>query len=164
MDGKPDALVICSTLNQITNYLVIKKFIKEYGPLKIYNITFDKDARKKMNKNINIDDWDKQLKNSCKKKFKIDDCNITNICLGESDFYNIGDIVYKVMCEIDKFDIENKKTIYWHITGGQRIIAMAAGEIIKERPQDKWIYMEGNVEKLLEYNNQLKEVESKVRI
>ncbi|PRR79329.1 hypothetical protein [Clostridium luticellarii] len=148
-EKKPDALVVCSTLNQITNYLVIK----EYMPEKVYNITFDEKARKKMNENIKIDDWDKQLKNLCKEKLKIDDSNIKDICLGESDFYNIEDIVDKIDGEIDEND---KKTIYWHITGGQRLVAMAVAEFIKDRSQDKWVYMEGNIEKLLEYDNELK--------
>lgn len=150
---KPDTLVICSTLNQITNYLVIK----EYMPEKVYNITFDEKARKKMNENIKIDDWDKQLKKVCKEKLGISD--FTDITLEDGGFYNIGDIVDKIDDEIDKDD---KRTIYWHITGGQRLVAMAVARFIKNRENDKWLYVEGNIEKLLVYDNKLKELEEEI--
>lgn len=152
-EKKPDALVICSTLNQITNYLVIK----EYMPEKVYNITFNEKVHKIMNSNIKFDDWDEQLKKVCKEKLGISD--FTDIILEDSGFYNIGDIVDKIDDEIDEDD---KRTIYWDITGGQRLVAMAVAKFIKKRKNDKWLYIEGNIEELLVYDNKLEELEEEI--
>lgn len=133
-------LVICSTLNQITNYLVIEKCIPE----RIFNITFDDEAKKILNKNIKIKDWDDQLLSACKhlgyKKF-------TNIEIGIEDIYATKDVLDK----INDIVSEIKEPIYWHITGGQRTIALAISQLqsYENRKNDKLLYVEGNTEKLV---------------
>lgn len=146
--NKPDILVICSTLNQITNYLAIK----EYKGAEIYNITFDERIKEVLNPNIKNSDWDRQLKKTLRKDKKIGE--ITDILLSEddSDFFCIQDILERIG---DKITIGDERSIYWHITGGQRIIAMAAAEFIRGRKKDKLIYVEGSTEQILVYSNTL---------
>ncbi|MBU3127897.1 hypothetical protein [Clostridium tagluense] len=136
-------LVVCSTLNQITNYLIIEK----YKPERVFNITFDEGAKKLLNKSIKIEEWDKQLTNACKDlgcdKFE-------NIILSKTDIYSSTDTLERIKDEISDID----EPIYWHITGGQRIIALAISEFItgkkdKNRENDKVIYIEANTEKLV---------------
>lgn len=135
-------LVICSTLNQITNYLIIKRF----KPEKVFNITFDKNARELMNSNIKIEVWDEQLQNACK-DLKGED--FEKIELGQSDIYSFKDIEEKIR-EIIEEEVNADEEIYWHITGGQRTIALAVSEIIRaDRQNDKIMYIEGNTEKLI---------------
>lgn len=133
--GKVKNLVICSTLNQITNYLIIKK----YEPERIFNITFTKGIP--FSKNVEPDKWDKRLKDVIK------GYKITDIKLLDTDIYSIGEIKKR----LDGLVAELKEEItYWHVTGGQRTIALAISEIIKEnRKNDKLVYIEGNTEKLI---------------
>lgn len=146
-DKKPDVLVICSTFNQITNYLMIKKF----GSLEIYNITYNPKLNAVMHPNIENIKWDKQLKTVLE-----EDCGefdeLEPIFLDEDNerFYDIKNTIEKIEEKISKDD---KRCIYWHITGGQRLVALAVSEFVRERKQDKIIYVEGNTEKYLVYSN-----------
>ena len=139
---RAESLVVCSTLNQITNYLIIKK----YMPKKIYNITFSAKACQAMNKNIKISDWDNQLKQEVKDNPNLEFYKC--IELEANDVYSMQDVKEKIM---GKIDIKSQKPIYWHITGGQRVIALAVNDLIKEkkRVQDRLIYLEGNTERLI---------------
>ncbi|QXM05370.1 Card1-like endonuclease domain-containing protein [Crassaminicella indica] len=136
-------LVVCSTLNQITNYLTIIK----YRPKKIFNITFHKDILPKFNINIKPHKWDKQLKETIGDEYIFEeDIKLSNI-------YDLGDIKEKLKEKIiDK--LPDEEVIYWNVTGGQRTIALAISELIREknRKKDRVIYIEGNTEKLI-YNN-----------
>jgi len=139
---KIDNLVICSTLNQITNYLIIER----YKPKRIFNITYDEKARSKMNISMKNEKWDEYLAQEVIKKNKFKD----NIELSHSDMYSLIDI--KEVLEREILDKANEK-VYWHITGGQRTIALAVRELVKERKKDKVMYIEGNSEKLIVSNN-----------
>jgi hypothetical protein len=138
---KIENLVICSTLNQITNYLIMKKF----KPRQIFNITFKEDVKKQFNINIKPHDWDKYLKETIK------DINIINIELSENDFINIEKIKENINNKILK---EANGEIYWHITGGQRTLALAIYNILnnRQRKEDKILYVEGNTEQLIIHN------------
>lgn len=138
-----DNLVICSTLNQITNYLIIEK----YKPKRIFNITYDKDAQNKMNINMKNDSWDKYLKEELSEKYKVED----DIELKHTDMHNIEAIKRRLENHIlNKVGTEK---VYWHVTGGQRTMALAINELVKDeelnRDKDKMIYIEGNTEKLI---------------
>ncbi|NFV11645.1 hypothetical protein FDG09_01540 [Clostridium sporogenes] len=138
---KIENLVICSTLNQITNYLIIE----EYRPKRIFNITYDNEARSKMNISMKNEEWDKYLDKEIVGKYKFKD----NIELPYSYMYSLIDMEDVFQEQIlDK--IENQE-IYWHITGGQRTIALAISDLVKkqERIKDKIMYIEGNTEKLI---------------
>ncbi|BDR81184.1 hypothetical protein N072000002_13640 [Clostridium tetani] len=142
---KVDNLVICSTLNQITNYLIIRK----YRPKRIINITFDEEAKGIMNNSIKIEEWDRNLKNEISNMYDIYD----NVEISREDMYSLIDIKDKIENEIIN-KIGNEE-IYWHVTGGQRTIALAISELIKdkEREHDKILYIEGNTEVLVINNN-----------
>lgn len=141
-EQKVKNLVICSTLNQITNYLIIKK----YKPKTLYNITFDKNAIKDFNNNVNPDEWDKWLAKEVTGKDKFEN----NIEILRSEIYSLTDIKNKIEDEIIN-KISKNEEILWHVTGGQRTIALAISELIKEkkRKKDKLLYIEGNTEKLI---------------
>lgn len=142
---KVDNLVICSTLNQITNYLIIRK----YRPKRIINITFDEEAKGIMNNSIKIEEWDRNLKNEISNMYDIYD----NVEISREDMYSLIDIKDKIENEIIN-KVGNEK-IYWHVTGGQRTIALAISELIKDkkREHDKLLYIEGNTEVLVINDN-----------
>lgn len=152
---KKDALVICSTLNQITNYLLIKHF----SPKKIINITLEDNSNKFTKLNIKNNKWDEYLEGTLKeKKIKFDSIENIKLDLGELTDLNEIKNVLKNGNERSKFNIEllndKSKTVYWNITGGQRIIALAVQQFIQEigRKNDRMLYVEGNTEKLLIMN------------
>lgn len=145
---KVENLVICSTLNQITNYLIIEK----YKPKRVFNITFDSKSSEKFNINIKNCDWDKWLENECK-ELKIE---WNPVELTTSDIYDLNELKSKLKKKIlnEKIILSSEK-IYWHVTGGQRIITLAINELLKEeasRKEDKLIYIEGNAEKVIIYD------------
>lgn len=137
-----DVLVICSTLNQITNYLMINLF----KPKMIYNITYDAFSQKLMNINMKNGDWDEYLKSECIKNKKLDyNCNdFKDVYLKTTEIHEIKNKLKKEI--VDK---EKNKDIFWHITGGQRLLSLAIYEIVKERENDKLLYIEGNTENLI---------------
>ncbi|PWJ90016.1 hypothetical protein C7380_1134 [Oceanotoga teriensis] len=152
-----EAMVICSTLNQITNYLMIKK----YKPKKIYNITYKNDDDNKFDN----EKWDEYLKEQLKKdkdfeNFENKDWNkVLKYKLEEDKKYFIDiKLSLKETLQIEKikkrFETlkDKEEEIYWHITGGQRLIAMVIKNIIKDRKKDKILYVEGNTEKLISYD------------
>lgn len=143
-----DALVICSTLNQITNYLLIKLF----KPNKVINITLESNSDKFTKINIKNKKWDDYLDSVLKKEL---DIGITNsIELNINQLKNLNKI--KRVLKKTKFDVlkDKSKTVYWNVTGGQRTIALAVQQFINDnaRKKDKMLYVEGNTEKLLIMN------------
>lgn len=145
-DEEVKNLVICSTLNQITNYLVINY----YKPERIFNITLNENADKKMSSNIKNAEWDKYIKEIYGDQYVKND-NFKDVELDESSFYDISKIKNKIDSEIIKKI--GDESVYWHITGGQRIISLAIAKAIEERYKDKLLYIEGNTERLLILNN-----------
>lgn len=143
MECKVKNLVICSTLNQITNYLIINRL----KPENVYNITFNKKARDEMAYNIKIEEWDKVLKEVCSPL----GITIKDIELSSNQAKNIEKI--KRVIRIDIID-RTKEEIYWHITGGQRIVALAINNVISEdkRKDDTIMYVDGNTDKLIAYS------------
>lgn len=144
-----DNLVICSTLNQVTNYLIIKKV----QPKNVYNITLSEDARKSGNKNMKNDKWDDYLSKELKLHESTKNINFKSIKLQKSEIHHLNKLKGRLKDDIiEKFKHQNEP-ILWNITGGQRITSLAISEAIKERENDKLLYIEGNSEEIVILNN-----------
>ena len=170
LQSKIKNLVICSTLNQITNYLIIKK----YAPERVFNITLSDDKpnnqgnRNQFNINIKPEQWDKYLRDEVDKlkiknsKDEIKKIEMKSISINQEDFYNLASLKVNIGKICKDINVKNEP-IYWHITGGQRILSLAMSEIArdrdneeerkKDREKDKILYLEGNTEKLIVVNN-----------
>lgn len=142
-------LVIFSTLNQITNYLVIQKV----NPEKIFNITYEESLVKTFGHEISPNKWDDNLKDTLKDselKHLAEKSNFEKIFIGDGIIQNPDKIKEKFE---DYFkDIEIDEAIYWHITGGQRIYLIPIYEWLKDkkRVNDVIAYIEGNKERIVE--------------
>lgn len=145
MEHKIKNLVVCSTLNQITNFIIIDM----YKPENIFNITFDDDAVERFNFNIKPRKWDEYLKKECE-NFK---CSWSDVKLSIEYIHNLGKLKNKLEMQIVR---KACGEIYWHVTGGQRTIALAVSKLIGDketkREKDKLIYVEGNTEELIVNN------------
>ncbi|ABS42804.1 hypothetical protein [Clostridium botulinum] len=134
-------LVIFSTLNQITNYIAIKNL----KPKNIYNITFDQGFADTLKQGIDPKKWDDNLKNV------LNDENIKpkrkNIEIKQCMYIDLEKFKEELEKNIEYVDEDTP--IYWHITGGQRIFAIAIHDIVKKRPNDIIFYLEGNSEKII---------------
>lgn len=134
-------LVIFSTLNQITNYIAIKNL----KPKNIYNITFDNEFIKTLKQGIDPGKWDENLE-----KLLTDgkiQSEIKPITINQGMYQNLEN--FKSKLKENMKSIGKDIPIYWHITGGQRIFAIAIYDILKERPNDIIFYLEGNSEKAI---------------
>ncbi len=125
-------------MNQITNYLIIEK----YRPKRIFNITYNEEARGKMNISMKNEEWDTYLDEEIIGKYKFKN----NIEISDSDMYSLTDMEDVFQEQI--LDKVGNQKIYWHITGGQRTIALAINDLVnkQERIEDKVMYIEGNTE------------------
>lgn len=145
---KFDEMVICSTLNQMVNYIAIQ----DHGIKNIYNIRLKGKSGK-----FDYDKWDENLKNALDlSEIKI--CN--DISYGEKEIVNHKNIIKKLEKEFG--DIKGKypmkkKSILWNITGGQRHFVMAITEYVyQNRPKDVIVYYEGDHEKMHYYSKDSK--------
>ncbi|GEM_PF-1301832 len=136
-----ECLVIFSTLNQITNYIAIKNL----KPKNIYNITFDNEFTKTLKQGINPEKWDENLEKVLTDE-KIQS-EIKSITINRGMYQNLENFKSELKETIKS--IGRDTSIYWHITGGQRIFAIAIHDILKERPNDIIFYLEGNSEKVI---------------
>ncbi|KEI92496.1 hypothetical protein [Clostridium botulinum] len=134
-------LVIFSTLNQITNYIAIKNL----NPKNIYNITFDQGFADTLKQGIDPKKWDDNLKRVLTDE-KIES-EIKLITINQAMYQNLEQFKIEIKENIESID--KNTPIYWHITGGQRIFAIAIHDIVKERPNDLILYFEGNSEKVI---------------
>lgn len=141
-----DSLVICSTLNQMVNYVVIK----EHDIKNVYNIRMKNNYR-----SFNYDEWDKNIK----------ECGVLgdvifqeNIEFYQSDITDHNEIKDKLVGEFggkvsnkQNFKLKDEK-ILWNITGGQRHFVMAITDYVyNNRPDDVIVYFEGDNEKMYYY-------------
>lgn len=125
----PKVCVICSTQNQMVNYIPLKMNKFDFGT--IYNITVAGSTY------FNNATWDKNLKATLNKTFD-------DISLQQGDTHSVAKI-------LENKQLESLKTlgspIFWNITGGQRTILLSIMEIIKSndtRNNDVICYLEGN--------------------
>lgn len=166
-----DTFVICSTQNQVVNYIPIINMLEakqieqereenqeevvEAKEVKLFNITYVSNDEKesdndKWNKNLNNTlDGSKQVKSSLDsglivKKDKI----LHDISLNrgyDEDEYKID------ILEILGDENHNASNIIWNVTGGQRNVLLTILKIIKEERSvhHTIIYMEGNTNRLI---------------
>ena len=134
--------VICSTQNQMVNYIPLS--MKKFNFETIYNITISGSEYFKNS------DWDKNLKKVLGREF-------IDIELEQSDTHSVSKILENE--EYDKL-INSKDKIFWNITGGQRTILLAINKSIQEKRSERGdiiCYLEGNSNKIytsnIDYNN-----------
>lgn len=125
------ACVICSTQNQMVNYIPIKYF----GFNKIYNITIPIDQKEEKNHNKN-NTWDRCLKTV------LNGTTIIDIPIEQASITNIDSIKDVIIPNI--IEKEKGNSIFWNVTGGQRPLLMAINELVKDRKDDYICYLEGN--------------------
>jgi len=121
--------VICSTQNQIVNYIPLK--MEKFNFETIYNITITS-SNYFENKT-----WDKNLRETLDKNFE-------DIEISQEDTHSVSKILENRELQLLK-DLDKK--IFWNITGGQRTILLSIMEIIKnneKRKDDVICYLEGN--------------------
>lgn len=164
-----DTYVMCSTLNQIVNYIPLKLLEKHNNneDIEIFNITMKNKAEEKsVFKRFDNKKWDENLKDVLdgediklnliynKENYIFMDRNKLNISkkinnkLGlENDNEEDGIDDLKISCD----DSDKDRTILWNLTGGQRSTIFAIQEYIrkKERFEDGIIYLEGNSNKIV---------------
>ncbi|MCT4619214.1 MAG: DNA-binding protein [Marinisporobacter sp.] len=162
---KFETMVICSTLNQMVNYVAIKK----HGIKNIINITGEENKNDKGEKNkkvhanlkkFNYKEWDKNLKET----LGINDFE-KNIGFGNYQVKNHNQMIKKLADTCDSI----AQPILWNITGGQRHIVMAITEYVlnqeknDNRKNDVIVYFEGDTEKFLYYGNTKEELSKQIK-
>ncbi|MFW0884737.1 hypothetical protein ACMCNP_06810 [Candidatus Acidulodesulfobacterium sp. H_13] len=144
----PTIQVICSTLNQMVNYITIKKFNAE----EVYNVTFGETGNKKKWISEN-EHWDNNLK-SIVGKDKIKDIIINN-----DNLESINNMTKEIQDKLK--DISGP--ILWNITGGQRHLLLAINKIFCEREGDYLCYIEGNSNRIFVFKSEKDKPSQKVR-
>lgn len=169
-----DAFVICSTLNQMVNYIPIinmwdaKAASNDSGQKKVsmYTITYER-QNKETKERFDNTKWDENLNKILKddkEKVKENDNENSKKKYRELSFGNNGKLIDEIPIErkikgdatsiINK--IGNHKNIVWNITGGQRNAVLSifkAVHDLEKRGEDKYkntiIYLEGNTGKTM---------------
>jgi hypothetical protein len=146
------AYVMASTLNQMVNYIPLKKEFEDIELTSIYNVTLFKnvEAKEKLEENKK---WDKYFEDFFKEK-------ITDIPIEQADWLNVSKVI-----SIFKTNFENEtKPIFWNITGGQRPFLMAVWEFTKNRPNDIIAYLEGNTGKMILSHGKSEEIPYSIEV
>lgn len=145
---KYDAIVICSTLNQMVNYIPI--MLHKIDSKNIYNIRGNVLENKMIKHKFNYNDWDSNLEKVLELK---SDYKIQNINFNRDDIISHASIIEHIKNYIGE-KIKNKKVL-WNITGGQRHFVMAITEYVlkyEERKDDTIMYYDGDREKIYYYS------------
>lgn len=145
---KYDAIVICSTLNQMVNYIPI--MLHKIDTENIYNIRMNTSTNEKEKRKFNYDVWDNNLEEVLGFNF---DNNNQNINFNEKEICDHNTIIRHIKGTIES-KIENKKVL-WNITGGQRHFTMAITEYVlncEGRKDDTIMYYDGDKEKIYYYS------------
>lgn len=150
-----DTFVVCSTQNQVVNYIPIVNMIKEREKrdegVRLLNITYETKKGHKFSNSI----WDENLRGFLK-KFINENKKKIYIKSGQFLFdiavpriYDEDDYSRAIEASITDMKSNN---IIWNITGGQRNILLTVLKLIKNKLNDKKhtiIYMEGNTNRLI---------------
>lgn len=164
-----DAYVICSTLNQIVNYIPIKLMEKKFKDksTKIFNITVKgKSEESSIFKRFDNGAWDKNLENILQEdgieigyrkdennsydkiEIKRNECNCIITELNKKILGKVEDGQAEINCNTGNCAEKKQqyKAIVWNITGGQRSTIFAIQKFIahEKRYKDCIIYLEGN--------------------
>lgn len=160
-----DTYVMCSTLNQIVNYLPLKHILevqKESGngprELRIVNITYGSAGNGSKGEMGNIKDrfpnaeWDDNFKDvvtellyESKTKLVLDEN--TQIRLDRS--MSIEQFKYEIEKRILKEDTDPSAKVIWNLTGGQRNELFAIERFIEQDKKNNSmvLYLEGNTQR-----------------
>lgn len=164
-ENKFDAIVVCSTLNQMVNYLTIKEHehllkdekniisiggkiekIENYDPNFKSNFTY--------NNKFNYFEWNNNL-NTVLNIYK--PYNIRAIEFNNNEIKKHKSIINKL-----KKSIKEEEKILWNITGGQRHFVMAITQyVLNERADDVIIYFDGDTEQYYYYGKNTNKVSNK---
>ena len=164
-----DAFMICSTQNQVVNYIPIMNMIdtkknEKSNEVSIYNMTYSypqkSNGKDKKLGRFHNNEWDENLNTILYNNELIKKCEKLNIKKENEILLNIElKRNYNEKSYKDKItgEIEDKKNIVWNMTGGQRSILLTVLKIIQESPKEQHhtlIYMEGNTNRLIvgDYN------------
>lgn len=138
-----NSIVICSTLNQMVNYIPIMLHKIDFE--EIYSIRMENSDNELINKKFNYDNWDNNLE------------KVLNMVQHEQRItFRRNEITSHefIIKELRKYSEKNlkDKKVLWNITGGQRHFVMAITEFVfSERPNDTIMYYDGDNEKIYYY-------------
>ena len=146
-----DTYVMCSTLNQLVNYLPYKAICKARNEnegnfskqVQIINITYEEN-KNAIKKQFNNKEWDENfnsvLENELEERVIIDKNTV---------YVNREGAIELESKEVSKLLGEK---VIWNLTGGQRNVIFAIERFIeqdKEKRKHVVIYLEGNTQKIL---------------
>lgn len=145
-----DSIVICSTLNQMTNYLIIR----HHDIHKIYNLTLKNKYTKDdpTNRKFTYKIWDDNLKDILGNGYNIED-----IDFDKDSVLSHKNIISRLEEEIR---LKQEKKILWNITGGQKYFMMAMIEYIykkRKNKDDEIVYFDGDTNELHYYKIKLED-------
>lgn len=159
--------VICSTLNQVVNYLpltMIDNWRNPSSQLSIINLTkkMKSEANSKM-KRFDNPKWDENFSEYIQKKSNNMKCTIKNVEL-ENNLSNLTKELDDTFYQQDTLtaDLKNPKKLLprktlWNVTGGQRNLLLDIMTWVqkqqKRHGQDVIMYMEGNTQQIYYTNS-----------
>lgn len=149
-----NSIVICSTLNQVVNYIPIMLHKIDFE--EIYSIRMENSDNELINKKFNYDNWDNNLE------------KVLNMVQHEQRItFRRNEITSHefIIKELRKYSEKNlkDKKVLWNITGGQRHFVMAITEFVfSERPNDTIMYYDGDNEKIYYYRKNKKILPRKI--
>ena len=173
-----DTFVVCSTQNQVVNYIPIINMLEakqtkqgeeekqeevvETKEVKLFNITYKSNKKESSNekKKSDNDKWNENLNNTLDASKQVKSSLDSGLIVKKDKilhdiFLNRGydESEYKTGILDEILDDENHNTsnIIWNVTGGQRNVLLTILRIIKEERNVKHtiIYMEGNTNRLI---------------
>lgn len=150
-----DTFVVCSTQNQVVNYIPIVNMLEEKtegdSKVRLLNITYENNEKARFSNS----EWDQNLNSAFSEGIKNQNFiaskrennkeNFINICVPR--IYNISDYERAIKKETGK-----SNNIVWNLTGGQRSILLTVLKLIKKDLHQKEhtiIYMEGNTNRFI---------------
>lgn len=173
-----DTFFICSTQNQIVNFIPIvnmleaKAEVQNSSKVTIYNITYEKQNTENTESKSRNNKWDENLirtLNECEEctgllesgmKYKVKKEESGRLCtdIGLPRHYSQEKYRERIEDDVDwgkKSNNQTEKNIIWNLTGGQRNILLTVLKIIEEKatqnPNQKHtvLYMEGNTNRFV---------------
>ncbi|CVI67227.1 hypothetical protein NDGK_00805 [Clostridiales bacterium CHKCI001] len=149
--------IMCSTLNQVVNYIPLKMILKEKKKettksnkkVEIIYITISSNSNQKWDKNMKVvlETLKEEQLASAIKRPETEKENLFETCMLEK---NIEDYVEKIKTFIGERQNDKKQdvTYMWNITGGQKSLIFAIRKAIEASivPEEKhiFLYLEGN--------------------
>lgn len=145
VNKKFKTMVICSTLNQMVNYMAIK----EHGIERVINITVEEGTDNILNRKFPYKEWDENLFNVLNNEIIRKD-----IKFDPNQIASHEQLIEKFKKDIGQELLEDD-SVLWNITGGQRHFVMAITYYVNQyRKNDDLLYYEGDKERFYYYNSE----------